>query len=143
MKSLPSPLAARRSARRKAVSDAGLPAFVVVFLLIALAAMVVMPMKWSQWYAQREADIAGAPLQSGYAKVLDKTRQDQKTGAWFTITLRLDGQTASLRENESTVDGVRWTRTNVGDTVPVTYRVGRSGSVYIEDWQPPRAASGR
>lgn len=49
------------------------------------------------------------------------------------ITISLGNQEISL----GTENTDKWLQAQIGQPVTVKYRAGRSGQVYVEDWQPP------
>lgn len=111
---------------------------------ILLVCFVVLPLLvFLPYDAIRQAypsappsDIANTPQQVGNATVMSKNtpsgnRRDVSSGK-LIITFQLNKRLV-LKE---TFDSNKWTLTTVGTTVPVTYRLGTAGSLYIDDWQP-------
>ncbi|HZO86791.1 MAG TPA: hypothetical protein VFB38_00525 [Chthonomonadaceae bacterium] len=126
----------------RTVYEAGFP-----LLLVAVATVIVStPVVLSVIVRQREKDIADAPLQVGSAVVIWKSawfgnsksalsgfRPPLGSGALF-LEFRLNNRSAIL----NTTDEDKWARTKIGDTITVTYRIGKSGDYYIEDWLPQK-----
>lgn len=80
----------------------------------------------------RVMDEAGSPEQSGTAVVVDRLAASGKyTTRWY-LSFRVGDRIARV----DTMDPEKWARTHEGDQVPVTYQIGRSGLLYVEDWQP-------
>lgn len=106
------------------------------FLLL----LVLLPLIWFSWFQvarmqQRPTDLAGAPLQSGEAVVVEKSFLNRKEALPpLLLTFRIQKRLVTMRVPIPQED--KWAITKVGDTVPVTYRVGKSGTIYIEDWLP-------
>lgn len=91
--------------------------------------------------ASREADartLDSAPELTGTGVVLAKNVYYSKMAASFTLVVRIKDRAATLDLNESTVDGVKWAQTEVGQTVSVTYRMSKSGVIVLDDWEPKR-----
>lgn len=95
-------------------------------------------------------DIVGAPLQAGEAAVVEKrntlsARGTYAPGSLFSADLDLAPLRLELRVHNQTVtvgtgDTEKWAKAPVGGTVSVGYRIGKSGRIYIEDWQPLSSA---
>jgi hypothetical protein len=49
------------------------------------------------------------------------------------IAFEIDGHYVQT----GTEDIVKWQRTAIGDTVSISYHIGKDGAYYVEDWQPP------
>ena len=103
----------------------GWAAVVILLLLVSL-------MRYMIWQGgAHPIDAANTPLLSGTARVINKLVGYNKTGAAFTVAFRIEGQTV-LRYN---ANEAKWQQTQVGTTVPVTYRKGRNATIYVDDWQ--------
>ncbi len=81
----------------------------------------------------RAADIAGARELTGTALVLDRYAVSLKYGTRYYVSLRV-GQTVTTTESFAPE---KWEGIEKGDRVTVSYRVGKSGSLYVDDWTPP------
>ena len=112
---------------------------IVLLSLIPLGFIVAVVGGYFWWLDHRERDIANAPLQTGTAVVATMTQVSGKRGYIVNLTFRIKGRIAGLSiipgDNAAEDEHLIWTK--AGDTVSVTYHVGQSGTVYIEDWQAP------
>jgi len=87
--------------------------------------------------AARTADLQDAPIQTAIAVVQGRTPWDRSSkmnpaNSGVVLRLSVAGKPAATPDvaDERTF-GVR-----IGDNIHVKYRVGKSGSIYIADWQP-------
>ena len=108
-------------------------ATIVLALLLPLVLFVVVAGGSAWQLNRRDNDLKNAPLQTGTAPVMQMRSVPDKRGFSVNLTFRVNGQDVS--SNAANDERLIWTK--VGDTVPVTYRVGRSGTIYIENWQAP------
>lgn len=111
--------------------------FFLLLMPLALIAAVVGGRIWRFNFQERDA--ADSPLQSGTAIVKTVTQVNRRQGFRVSLTFRINGRMAetSVLTNTNMREDERFIWTHVGDTVPVTYRVGKSGEVYIDNWQAP------
>ncbi len=112
---------------------------IVLISLLPLALIVAVVGGRIWWFNFQERDAANSPLQTGTAVVTTMTQVNRRQGFRVNLTFRIDGRIAetSVLINTNMEEDERFIWTHVGDTVPVTYRVGKSGAVYIDSWQAP------
>jgi hypothetical protein len=111
--------------------------YFVIGMLIAVTLFGGSIFLWNRVAAWRDADVRDMPTQYGTATVETKRY-------WYSryhpnriraeIGFRIRGHLALTY----TADSARYTAIHVGNHVDVEFRVGRSGDIYIDDWQAPR-----
>jgi hypothetical protein len=107
--------------------------------LVVLIGTLVLAV-WFAWFKfshilTAQTDVAGMPLHSGEAVVISKTFQEhEEKPSTLVLVFRIQNHVVT----KMVTDTVKWGRTNRGDTVPVTYQIGKSSNFDITDWQPPR-----
>lgn len=84
-----------------------------------------------------QEDIEGVAVRSGLGTVLRKTVRSSSgrngnLNILVSFLFRLDDRTVAVDAPDDTISAL----TCEGDRVPVTYRIGKSGSYYIVDWKP-------
>ena len=99
-----------------------------IILATAGLLFLVFMFLWRSWQVR---DAAAAPLQTTNAIVLDKRVADNKgrVGSGWNITLQWNGQTTVA----NTHNLLLFNSLAAGETVAVSYRVGKSGQVYVAD----------
>jgi hypothetical protein len=107
----------------------------VVGLMIGVVALGGSYLLWHQMETRRVAEIEDAPLQSGVATVETMRGSVSRAAlnhARVQLGFRINGRLALA----DTTDETRYAYVHIGDRMQVQYRVGKSGEIYIEDWQP-------
>lgn len=116
-----------------------LPATICLCAALAMAVLFGVFAWNARITKQMMADIQGAPLRQGTAELIRKevlpgTSRSTVLNTTYTYLFKIDGHTAAF----ATYDGSKFPYVRDGDRVPVAYRIGRSGSYYVEDWQLAR-----
>lgn len=115
-----------------------MPALLAALFILALGVLLIV---WGQSNRRRiEEDALNAPEQSGSAIVVNKTvvypaskmANYMTPVARITLQFRIHDHLVTVRSSDS----AKCSRIREGDTVRVSYRVGKSGDYYIDDWQP-------
>jgi hypothetical protein len=106
---------------------------VVLFVALVGGAYALV----SRGQALQAADIGTAPLQTGTAVVVGRTPWSVGGGkmpnnSGLLLNVSIDGRQSTTPQN---IDE-RTFRMKVGDKIRVNFRIGKSGAIYIEDWQP-------
>ncbi|HLK58687.1 MAG TPA: hypothetical protein VKU00_19100 [Chthonomonadaceae bacterium] len=81
---------------------------------------------------RRMIEALQTPALQGQALVEDKMILPRKHSVVLSLTFVVEKHSISF----TTEQGDKWQRTQVGDTVAVTYHIGKYDNYYIEDWQP-------
>jgi hypothetical protein len=79
---------------------------------------------WRAW------DLSGVPEQTGMASIVSKSAQSGNFRSAYILGFRVGDRMVAT----PVLDIEKWTLTNAGDTVPVRYQVGHSGTLYIDGW---------
>ena len=111
--------------------QSAVPAFPTLLLVLGLFAAVIGGGMWRLHL--QDNDVKDAPLRTGTALVAEMRSVPDKRGFIIKLTLRINGH--DIGSNAANDERLIWTK--VGDTVPVQYRMGKSGTIYIENWQAP------
>ena len=80
----------------------------------------------------RVYDTSGTRSLSGSAVIVDRSSIILKGIPHRYVTFRM----GRLEATNEVYDVGTWWLADRGDLVPVRYRIGRSGALYVEDWDP-------
>lgn len=116
------------------------------YIAIPLILMVVVGSLYRlkvQGAQEKFADMSGRPQQAGSAIVVSRgviarSARNGEADTRVLLQMRIADHPATI--NASSEDNVIYA--DVGDVVPVTYCIGKSGAYYVVGWQaPPRKVS--
>jgi hypothetical protein len=100
-------------------------------IIFSLAALLFVTGRYIVVPAWRTQDTNGVPELTGAATILSKSTIPGKYSTGWFVTFRVGDRATTMQVN----DIEKWTLTNQGDTVPAWYRIGKSGTLYVDDWE--------